>query len=700
MPPVASPPTSSRSHPHSRPESPRSRRPRHRFRATLAGGSCFALLTGALIAGAAAPATAASATDWPTFLGDNGHTSYNASATSIKPTNAAGLVSVWNWLVPTATTGGSQQLLASPTISNGVVYIGAGTGYFFAVNEATQTVKWSDFLGVDTAKGSKPCGPATAGIEATAAIANDPKTGKPTVYVNSPDGNLYALDAATGATVWKGVVDTPSTTANDYYSWGSPLVANGKVYVGISSYCDSPLVPGGLTSFDQASGANVATWYTLPATAKGVHPAGGSVWSTPGVMANGNIVVSTGNGYEGQGQPLYDESIVELNPTTLSLVDFWQVPATDRVIDSDFGASPTMFTATIAGVSTPMVGACNKNGLFYAFRQSNLAAGPVWKTRITVAYPGGALECDSSAVWNGTSLIIGGGAQTTIGTTTYPGSVQALNPATGAAIWQTGLPGTIVGTPTEDGGGVVAAQTYSSTTNQLGVYLLNGTTGAILGQIPTHSKLFGQAVFVGSQLVIGGGPTYGLTAYAVPTIGPPITKVAPAIVAPGKTSTLTLTGSGFSGTPKVFFSGTKITVQSVTVSSATSLKVGIYVGKTATTGTRNITVMEPGPVSDSCSACLTIGTPPPSPVVTSINPNTFVHGASKQGAAIMGANFVVGAHVTSHGGVTISVVSFVGSTQLNVSVSVLSTLAPGSYNVFVYNPDGSSGECKGCLTVT
>ena len=45
--------------------------------------------------------------------------------------------------------------------------------------------------------------------------------------------------------------------------------------------------------------------------------------------------------------------------------------------------SPTIFNATINGVSTPMVGACNKNGFYYALRQSSLSAGPVWSAKIS-----------------------------------------------------------------------------------------------------------------------------------------------------------------------------------------------------------------------------------------------------------------------------------------------------------------------------
>jgi outer membrane protein assembly factor BamB len=402
-------------------------------------------------------------------------------------------------------------LLASPTVVGGVVYIGAEDGYFYAVSEADQAVLWSRFLGIDPGlKSTGSCVTRTKGITGTAAVARDPSTGKLRVYVNAPDGYLYALDASTGKVIWKGVVGIPSATENDYYAWGSPLVANGEVYVGISSDGDCPLVPGGLVAFDQSTGVTVAHWTDVPAGTRG-----GSIWSSPGLLANGDIVVTTGNG---NNQALYTESIVALDPDTLNVLSYWQVPPSQRAHDGDFGGSPATWTATIKGVLTPMVGACNKNGLFYAFAQDNLNAGPVWETRITVPYPGGGAECDSAADSDGTQLIIGGGAATTIHGTTYAGSVQSLNPATGAPNWQTGLSGRIVGTPTEDGGGVVAAQTFTSTGNQLGVYLLSAATGKVLRFISTGLNLFGQAVFTRNNVIIGAGGSFGMQAFHVPPL--------------------------------------------------------------------------------------------------------------------------------------------------------------------------------------
>lgn len=649
-------------------------------------------------AASAAPAAArtrpavASPGDWPAYLADASHSSYNADATSITPDNESGLRQMWRWIVPPSPNAGSTLLTASPVVVNGVVYIGAEDGYFYALDEATRQVLWSDFLGLVT----KLTCPGTIGITSTATVADDPVTGNATVYVNAPDGYLYALDAATGAVNWRSVVAIPSTTKNDYYAWGSPLVTGGKVYVGISSNCDNPLIQGGALAFDQATGTQLAHWRAI--TGK----FGASVWSSPGVTADGRIIVTTGNGYKPSGQPLYDDSVVALDPNTLNVLDYWQVPASERIADGDFGASPTMFTADINGVSTPMLGVCNKNGTYYALQQDNLAAGPVWQDTITVPYPGGAKECVAAAIWNGTDLIEGGGAATTINGTTFDGSVQALDPATGTVIWQTGLNGTIVGSPTEDGGGVVAAQTYQSSTNQMGVYLLNASTGAILAFIPTpHSHLFGQPVFAQQDLLIGAGPSLGLTAYEATTPGPPITNVSPATIGDGTSDTLTLTGSGFTGSPEVLISGSGVTVGTVTVTSPTQLTVNVTVSATAPQTARHIDVIQPGspPLDDSCSACLTIGPQPLPPAPGSISPDSFAAGTKNMTATMTGANFEPGAVITSHAGMNVTA-TFVSSTQLNLLVTVSATAAPGTYNLWVRNPDGLRGECAGCLTVT
>src|SRR5207249_225885 len=111
---------------------------------------------------------------------------------------------------------------------------------------------------------------------------------------------------------------------------------------------------------------------------------------------------------------------------------------------------PTLFTGTIGGTPSSLVGACNKNGRFYALRANDLAAGPVWIRRV-----GGSM-CFPAAVYDGSHLFVSGDT-TTIAGTSYRGSVRELNPSNGRPAWETGLNGHIVGTPALNGSNVLAA---------------------------------------------------------------------------------------------------------------------------------------------------------------------------------------------------------------------------------------------------
>jgi len=123
-------------------------------------------------------------------------------------------------------------------------------------------------------------------------------------------------------------------------------------------------------------------------------------------------------------------------------------------------------------------------------------------------------QCDAAPVSDGSSLYLASNG-TTINGTAYDGSMRKVDPATGAYIWQTGLTGSIIGSPSVDGGGVVAAASYGSTTSQNGVFLLDASTGQLLRTIsfPT-SKTFAQPVFADNYLIVAS-TAQGLKAYKV-----------------------------------------------------------------------------------------------------------------------------------------------------------------------------------------
>ena len=344
------------------------------------------------------------------------------------PSNAAGLRQAWRWQPDAATMPGQPgpALFSSPTVYHGTILIGANTGVFYALRESTAAVLWKRFLGYVTTK-TLPA----RGFTSTAAVALDPATKRPTAYVAAADGYLYALDVATGRVIWRAVVGIPSHTTNDYP--------------------DKPLVRGGARVYNQRTGAILATFHTMRAGTLG-----GSIWSSPATEPNGKAVyVTTGNpGDRYTATPGYTNSIVKLSATTLAVQSHWAIPKAQQVFDSDFGASPTLFIARIQGKATPMIGACNKNGIYYALRRAHLAAGPVWTRRVGAPSTTGPGLCLTAAIFSDSKLYVAANA-TTINNTHYNGAIHALNPATGSVIWQTGLAGTILGSPSEDATGII-----------------------------------------------------------------------------------------------------------------------------------------------------------------------------------------------------------------------------------------------------
>jgi outer membrane protein assembly factor BamB len=450
--------------------------------------------------------------NWTAYLFGPTHSSDNAAALAITTADAASLSQAWNF-VPPGNVG--NEIYSSPIVYQGNVYIGSENGSFYDLNESTGSVVWSHFT---AQQHNLSCGAyfgAGQGFISTATVAPDPESGNPTVYVAAPDGYLYAWNASDGARLWRSVVAIPSTKVNNYFNWSSPTVANGLIYVGVASNCDTPLVLGGEKVYDQSSGRLLATFYTNPSG-----QLGGDIWSSALVTSNRSVFVSTGNVVDYRTSAIgSSESIIRLEANALTQKDLFTVPLAQRTPDGDFGSSPAVWTAAVKPVGrvpTQMVGACNKNGRFYALRASNLAAGPVWSDQLGAAEASGS-PCISSAVWDqATSQLFLSGNSTTINGTSYGGSVQEVNPATGKPIWHTGLSGTVLGTPTLDGSGVLAVATCDFLGAPNAVYLIHASSGQIISTVSTgNTPDFAQPVFADSYLFVAT-VGHGLLAYQAP----------------------------------------------------------------------------------------------------------------------------------------------------------------------------------------
>ena len=273
--------------------------------------------------GAAAAPGAATYQDWPMFLHDTART---AATTDPVLTLAKAPALVLRWAYQ---AGGPMATSAS--IAGTTAYVGAWDGYEYAINTTTHALIWKTYLGITQDPG---CNPPTIGVTSAAAVVNG------VVYVGGGGAYWYALDAATGNVLWK-VYTGDNSQAGAHYNWSSPLIVGNYAYIGIASNCDNPLVQGQLLKVaisGTQQGQIVNTYNFVPNG-----QVGGGIWTTPTYdPATNTIFVSTGtlNDYT-QTQ---SQAIVALNASNLAYVSSWQLPFEASVSDSDWGTTPTLTT--------------------------------------------------------------------------------------------------------------------------------------------------------------------------------------------------------------------------------------------------------------------------------------------------------------------------------------------------------------------
>ena len=438
----------------------------------------FTLILGTIVllvaagAGSIPSVHAASSGDWSTYLRDNGRSGFNAAETIINQTTAPKLKLHWTYAA-----GGA--ISTQPVEVKGLIYWGSWDGYEHATN-LTGTQVWATMLGTTT---DTNCSPPTVGVASTATVASVVINGTATLmdFVGGGNGQFYALNATTGAIIWRNTLGSPPS----HFLWSSPALYHGSIYEGMASFGDCPLVQGQLIQLNAATGAIQHIFKVVPNVCTG-----GGVWGSPAIDgATGMLYFATGNGGSCSTAEPYATAIVQLRASDLAFVDSWQSPLAHRLPDSDFGTTPTLFSATIQGVSHQLVGAENKDGKYYALDRANIGKGPIWKA--TLAVSGECPQCGqggiSPSAWDGSTLYAAGG-NTTIKGSSCQGSLRALNPATGAFSWQYCMTsGPVLGAVTAVPGVVTVGQ---------GTYLtvLSASSGALL---------------YSHQVTIGGGKFYG-----------------------------------------------------------------------------------------------------------------------------------------------------------------------------------------------
>jgi len=121
-----------------------------------------------------------------------------------------------------------SRIASSPALANGLVYFGAYDGNFYAVDAVTGELKWKFQTGGErqfTAlhlHGMQPAGQLMP--DPWDCWLSSPAVWDGAVYFGSGDGNVYALDAQTGALKWK------FKTGDVVHA--SPAIADGMVFIG------------------------------------------------------------------------------------------------------------------------------------------------------------------------------------------------------------------------------------------------------------------------------------------------------------------------------------------------------------------------------------------------------------------------------------------------------------------------------------
>lgn len=120
------------------------------------------------------------------------------------------------------------RIASSPAVAGGLVYLAAWDSNFYAVDEATGQLKWKFKTGGEhrfSATHLHGSQPATETMpDPWDCYLSSPLVWNGAVYFGSGDGNVYALDAATGAEKWK------FKTGDVVHA--SPAIADGMLFIG------------------------------------------------------------------------------------------------------------------------------------------------------------------------------------------------------------------------------------------------------------------------------------------------------------------------------------------------------------------------------------------------------------------------------------------------------------------------------------
>ena len=395
-----------------------------------------------------------------------------------------------------------------------------------------------------------------------------PAIDKGTLYLGTQEGAyVLAIEASTGELLWK-----TQPEAGDPYAiiTTSPAVYKGVVYTGVASIAEAgtffginpiPTVRGSAVALNAATGAINWKTYTIPAGYSG-----GGVWGSNPVVdvARNTVFVSTGNNYR-HPDPSAESSIVgvtygaciaaaapprpAIRPTTTwtlcwpstsrpgrssgrSRLVTWNQPFVTNGSDDwnvdcafggpqcpsnpgpdyDFASAPNLITYQSATGPRTILGAGQKSGIYYALDPDTGAV--LWQTQVGPGSSLGGMEWGSASDGSRIYVQIANlyGIPHAVGNA---GLWAALDPATGAIVWQTADPsGSIALGPLSVANGVVYANSMAGGPGAPTMLALNAATGAILWSFASGASVNAGATIVDETVFWGSGYTHlGIPGY-------------------------------------------------------------------------------------------------------------------------------------------------------------------------------------------
>ncbi len=265
------------------------------------------------------------------------------------------------WAMPTGT---HQQFEVSPIVYAGVMYVSTSYNRVFALDARTGAILWryDHPLPADM----KPCcGPVNRGVS----IAGN------AILMATLDARLVALDRRSGALLWNSEI---FDYRKGYSATSAPLVVGGRAIIGVAG--GEYGIRGFFDAYDVESGSRLWRHFTVPAAGEpGVETWAGTSFETGGAPAwtqgaydaeTDTLFWTTGNpspdfnGDARAGDNLFSDSLLAVDLATGKRKWHFQFTPHD-VWDLDGNTQLYLVEVDVAGERVPAIAQANRNGYFY-----------------------------------------------------------------------------------------------------------------------------------------------------------------------------------------------------------------------------------------------------------------------------------------------------------------------------------------------